>query len=415
MIVSEALASFLISLNEKYSLPQIDEPDEKNLTEMKQIMLCNLKDNQKESIAYIFDVINEGSLEDILDNDASKFVTTCKKCELISLTDVTFKRRLRRFAISDTHGIVIPFDFFLNPQIYDICDGERDTLKRAVLEIIIYFVLNNRIGEFLNHLLHMEENYGIIVNKKNDIINIQFYSYLYMKYLLLGYSTPIDDTIRYQYNMVTELEEDLTKCKFEKDFNQFFEIFDAIDEYNMCDDLVARYFKIYQIIEYLVYRFELVQIQKRSEKSKTFLIELMKTSTRYAQAEKNMFTRNFQKVFEEEKAQIVNDFKTQLRANPSVMEDIEKAFNIKFTRAIENDNDNDIYTKFPLLLYNIRNSIVHNKESELHLTLHNLLSEYKNLAEVIKMVLPILEKAIFTSIISMCDTITYSSSVITLY
>lgn len=96
------------------------------------------------------------------------------------------------------------------------------------------------------------------------------------------------------------------------DFTQFFEICDVIDEYHHSSDLLVKYLKLYQIIEYFITRAVLVKIQENNSNQNLFLREMTGLS-KFEDFDKN----NFNLVFMPNKTDLGNWFSNFLTRNPA--------------------------------------------------------------------------------------------------
>ncbi|KAA6315338.1 hypothetical protein EZS27_034188 [termite gut metagenome] len=171
-------------------------------------------------------------------------------------------------------------------------------------------------------------------------------------------------------------------------YEQYYEILDVLNEVIQSKDILSRFLKIYHILEFLSYRVLLVQVVEKTQKSKTFVREILKFSDNIMRkSEKQIFVDNFKSIFEMD----ASHFKSQITAHKpkEVRAFIKDNFNISF--------DPTNITLLANLIYDIRCSIVHNKASELHFTISNP-EDYRLIIELIKQLIKALEYLIVKKI-----------------
>ena len=154
----------------------------------------------------------------------------------------------------------------------------------------------------------------------------------------------------------------------------------------------------------------LVKLEVKARVNRTFIREIHSfTGKGQSDKELEVFKRSFREIFQSELAEGV------FQLNPLT----EKAgaflksywgLNISKTNIISHTDGNQIAQ----LIYRIRNSIVHNKESEFHLTTSNP-DDYVDVIDLIKKFIQILEKQVFDKISSDAASISYQNQHIELY
>ncbi len=169
-------------------------------------------------------------------------------------------------------------------------------------------------------------------------------------------------------------------------YQQYFELYDIINEVNHSNEVITRFLKVYHMLEYLVYRVELVKIEAKARLNRTFIREIH-SLTGKSSSESDILKRNFPVIFGSEISS------GQFNLGP--ISPRQAAF-------MKSRMDLDPYS--PLvpghvvkLIYTLRNSIVHNKESEFHMTTTNP-EEYDEIIPLLKVLIDILESLIFTKI-----------------
>ena len=170
-----------------------------------------------------------------------------------------------------------------------------------------------------------------------------------------------------------------TNLPYNKDnrYCQYYELFDLISESHYYDDILRRYLNMYQIIENMCYRRNLAKISHGAKRG----------FVRHSIAIASKANKN-------ETDEIVNGIKNLFPGISSDIQDTDistyKDF-LKKEYAIANDGHND--QKIAKIVYNIRNSIVHNKCTELHFSFGNF-DEYKDIIGLINLLIDKLEPKI---------------------
>lgn len=323
--------------------------------------------------------------------------------ELIDFSQPNFTKRNRAFCYSD-----IQFGYLslkklikINP-LSSINTSSPD--YRTLIDYVATSVVNNNtqnIFHLLEHIENAHEDFGILIHKfAHAFSSLSIYSYIYYQELLQGGKIEPDQRLDYNlpHGATTNFSGAIT-------YEQYFEVFDIINELNHASDLITRFLKLYHILEYLVYRAELVNIEIKARVNRTFIREIHSlTGKGQSDKEFDVFKRNFKEIFEAEIAAGAFDI------NPISPD--EGSF-LKNNWGIDNYNYLE-GAHVATLIYRIRNSIVHNKESEFHITMTNP-DDYAVVINLIKRFLQKIELQALDKISSDADIISYKSPHIELY
>ncbi len=374
-------------------------------------IIQNIKENLNQEmpnvLETVFEIIEDQN-EEILEKDAEEL---CRIINIQIINDTeSFKEKIRHFSFADTKGAVISKSFFENMDIFRKIISNNidfDILKNNAFELILYLGKNDdqdELNRFLNFLFGVSKiNSFVLIKKDYALEDEELYSFLYMYYLAKGYRTRLHSNMIYIYQLDPDIEEEIQSLSDFK-LSQFFEIFDVFDEYQHATDILLRFLKLYQIIEYLLIRVLLVRIQQRTGRHKQFIRELMGIK-KYNDFDKKLF----RELFENEKNDLVNWFKN-LATDSSIKDEIEKYL----SKPIDINQNSDKYWLNLLadLLYQLRNSIVHNKESEYHITIHTTTPRTANL---LREILSKFEKIILEKLIKYDRKISYNCRELILY
>lgn len=198
-----------------------------------------------------------------------------------------------------------------------------------------------------------------------------------------------------------------------KNFNQYQESAYILSEYNHAKDILQKYLLLYHIIENFMYRRPIAEM-----------------------ADKNFTIRDFKslyrKVNETEEQTLKALLKKIQTENISGTDTVEQYFDKKlesYRLSLSGTNDiNEIFTNMTLsslnglnysnaskLIYYFRNCIIHNKETEFHIT-HTILNSSSDLVKFFEIfLLPTLENIIYFLIFKENSIIDYPKNYILLY
>ena len=262
-------------------------------------------------------------------------------------------------------------------QLFDnVANSETDKfLKKAELIWPIIYQDNAQKVRFWDLCTNNNDNgYYIltdeILNNEDEYWNAYSFGYLlYVNEHGFEKHVSIDFTPSTQYS---------TTLSFQKanKYYQYYELYNLISESHYCNDILRRYLVMYQIIENMCYRRHLAKI---------------------SQGDKRAFVRKSialaNKGLDRETEEIINGF-AELFPNAEVA--ITAADIQPFATALTDNygiSGNHNNKKIGKIIYNIRNSIVHNKATELHFAYGNV-SDYSILVPLIKLLINRIEPMI---------------------
>lgn len=213
------------------------------------------------------------------------------------------------------------------------------------------------------------------------------------------------------------------------DYQQFNDSMVIFSEYNSRDELLNKYISIYHVIENFMCKYPLVKLNKDTQGNMFSIRNFKAMYERIDNGEKKSLEL-FLKAISNDSAteSIILESYSLLSDYIDSSEDNKNRVNHSLLCLDIKNKDNNIldYKKiksmnvkqnFPVLLsqliYYIRNAIVHNKETEYHLSHENLDSEIVDFIENI--MLPILEQIVLNLIIEKNDIVWYEHQNIKLY
>lgn len=235
---------------------------------------------------------------------------------------------------------------------------------------------NDAKKEFWNRCNVKQENSFYIItdevlSSKEDIWNA--YSYGYMLY---ANSKEYERDSQLNFRKDNKFAETIPYNK-ENKYSQYYELFDLISESHYCDDVLRRYLNMYQIIENMCYRRNLAKISRGSKRG--FVRHSIAIASKANKNETDEIVNGIIEIFPGIKDVIgVSDIRPYNHF-------LEREY------GIANSGHGD--KKVAKIIYNLRNSIVHNKSTVLHFSYGNI-DEYKDVIELIKLLIEKLEPKI---------------------
>lgn len=207
--------------------------------------------------------------------------------------------------------------------------------------------------------------------------------------------------------------------RIENEYNQFSETIMILSEYNKEKGFLEKFLKIYQVIENFMYRMPICELTNGTSSPNMFSIREFKRL--YGSVDKNEINalkQLFKKVME-------LDFSSTIKFSKFISDKYNN-FNVLSNKAnldvilpkigLQNQtilNNANVTNFFASLIYNLRNSIVHNKETEFHLSYGNLPDVIPPLLE--EFVLVCLEEIVYFMVINKNPLIWYDNQSINLY
>jgi len=204
-------------------------------------------------------------------------------------------------------------------------------------------------------------------------------------------------------------------------YNQWNEILNVLSEYNSRDDTLLKFLTIYHVIENFMFKRPIVELEQKMNGSMFSIRDFQRLYDNVRTKEEVALKSLFQEVFKMEalprvkfKDHIVTRWK---RLVPNVAKaSIDNSINlIGLNFSFNSFNDKDALPCFSQLIYRIRNTIVHNKETEFHLTYASL-NMHPSLCSIIEdFALPCLEEICFSLISKPNQVFWYQNKEICLY
>lgn len=198
-----------------------------------------------------------------------------------------------------------------------------------------------------------------------------------------------------------------------KNFNQYQESAYILSEYNYTKDILLKYLLLYHIIENFMYRRPIAEMAN----SKLTIRDFKNLYKKVNDSEEQTLKELFKKIKDEHiinTTSIEDYFANNLRIYKESLTsttNINNVFTSMGLQHIEGIN----YTNASKLVYIFRNSIIHNKETEFHIT-HTTLNSFNDLVKFFEeFLLPTLENIIYYLIFKNNSIIDYPKNHLLLY
>ncbi|MBQ0088677.1 MAG: hypothetical protein KBT27_05040 [Prevotellaceae bacterium] len=225
----------------------------------------------------------------------------------------------------------------------------------------------------------------------------------------------IPEKLRFSFNPLTPYLVFDISAKYE----QFFDICDVLNEVKFSNDALMKFLKVYQVLEQLAYRKKFIKLIDEHVQNHYPIVRSIESVT-------NSFKQNelavFEGIFTDEMRELYNAIDVpDANGNYSAVEPacMNQATRDKINSlyGITASGTKPYYSPKQLgdIVYKIRCSIVHNKETELHFTSNNI-SDYEELIELIKKLSEVLCLMVFKLINDGVNLpLTYNQRELTLY
>lgn len=294
------------------------------------------------------------------------------------------------------------------------------TYDEEILSIVlkICYDINNRTN-LLSFLVapHPDKSFHLIYDTdcfdETQFDNWDMYHYALLRYLNEGRIINRDSNLEFLANQRYPIYANINFDSGVK-YNQFIDIYDVISEFNHTTDVLSAFVKMYQILEYIIYRKELVKIIEGANIKQSFVRQVKGIDRKYLNGEREAFTDGLFRIIDSFDGEIENADITQ-----GMIDFCKKYYertssgNSYINSTMCNDEKvlNKSIAKF---IYDTRCAIVHNKEAEFHITYFNY-DEYSAIIPLIKKVIIGISKRIITLINTPESEITFTKDYLELY
>lgn len=218
------------------------------------------------------------------------------------------------------------------------------------------------------------------------------------------------------------------------DYQQFDDTLLILSEYNDETELLGKYLRLYQVFENFMYKSPLVKMERKHDGTVFSIRDFQRMYKNLPSGELAGVQNLFQKLsqdtrspgpppitFEQHiRASFVDLHNNQFSGSADKLNKLFEILNIESgNMTYASYIAANTVSNFSKLVYSIRNSIVHNRETEFHLT-HETLSRHVDIGDTATIVisdylLPILEEIAYSAILTPNDKIWFNGDKLTLW
>lgn len=259
----------------------------------------------------------------------------------------------------------------------DIQTGDVNTFLRNIELVWSVISGNNNEKELFWMICNIQDEkaFYIITDEQLSTYEEKWNAYSY-GYMLHANSKEYERDSQLNYDKENKFAITIPYNK-ENKYSQYYELFDLISESHYCDDVLRRYLNMYQIIENMCYRRNLAKISHGSKRG--FVRHSIAIASKANKNETDEIVKGIMELFPGIKDVIV-------------VSDISPYdLFLEMEYGIANGGHGD--KKVAKIIYNLRNSIVHKKSTELHFSYGNI-DEYKDVIGLIRKLIEKLEPKI---------------------
>ena len=295
----------------------------------------------------------------------------------------------------------------------------REKIVRAIdvdaIDTPFLFLFLATLSEHPGELLNRQQ---VLIKRKNKRISAPK-AEAYIKLLMLARGIKLHEFTSYEAAPRLANE---SLFKPELNYQQFRETFNVVSEYNGRKDILSKYLSLYHIFENLMYKRPIAELSRRIKRMFTvrdFKHLYKRVESNEGEALQDLFSIVFARQVEGETFKKRIEDRWSLICNGHETEVNDLLTHLKITRGngfLEDHHfvhESKIY--FVKIVYAIRNVIVHNTETEWHLSLANL-SESRGAEHVIRdFLIPSLEEICFELLGQEVNEVWYPNRTMNLY
>lgn len=335
------------------------------------------------------------------------------QCYTLSVKNNQAQKRKFKKLRTDSDPYIFTLDIFGDSSHISISDNNW-----AVWERIWCSIANDATekNKFWRELSSSNRSLIYIQTDEPDITPAKkwnIYSYAYLKFVNDG-KFPIPEELH-----ASELSPIYTPLNYNglAKYEQFFDVYDVLNEVKHSPDELTRFMKVYQVVELLAYRMKFQNlIKEHIEHQYPIVRKIESLIDRLKKSEMDEIVSLFKTQF----PNIANQLDPQVaQTHPAeqtyLNNDCTRFIDEKYGIGTTGNGVHPAYSsqKIGEIVYKIRCSIVHNKETEFHYTYNNL-EEYKDIVPLIKKLNELL-LAYIIEIINQGNSLVYTHDKLTLY
>lgn len=250
---------------------------------------------------------------------------------------------------------------------------EQLCLKQENREAILS-VLQHNANQDTYCMAYNKGNLGYAKNAK--VVKEELYSFAFAA------SIQNKDAIAVHPRLLVDLSKlKLSSFTYNKNvvYQQYYDIFDALNDWLHSKDILSAFLNLYQVTEFLIYRYQMSKIVKVSTVKQSFLREIKSMNKKFEGRERDTVTSSIPKLFPGLSASVAHIRRAELFIK-TYYEPTNSGARGYLNDTITGDQLQNAFAKF---IYDTRCAIVHNKEAEFHISYNNY-EAYKSIIPLMK-------------------------------
>lgn len=366
-------------------LDDIDEDLQDVLEDWTNPEIMTFQKGMKEVVFGIRDRIQNATDTDFLDKDveeSAKFFAYDEEDEL-------HRNYIKAFALDENPFVVSTLVFWKESWIVDF--SKNDVAWMALLRMWQNLDNTEMFWEAIK-TKDFKYRYWIAIKDKEDTLDKdrawRVYSYAYLQWVN-----------NHRFDIPKDLEYD-SKTLFEhyqyKEgvlYEHFLDVYDVLNEVKHSKDVLTSYLKVYQVVEQMAYRMKLNSVIESAADSKcSFVRELESLTDGFKSSERDTVVGSIKELF----PNLADALNAEIGTGKILDDKCRKFIAKRFDVAVDGNTEYSI-SRAASLVYSIRNSIVHNKETEYHL-MYNNVNDYKEIIKLLKLLINSLLSGILANI-----------------
>lgn len=324
-------------------------------------------------------------------------------------TDAKYRRLIQyaspELAVFETERLFLGSTEFYETQLWM-------ALERCLID-------DNRLHTIMTKIrTGSDDTYSVIVNKNllgvplaANLDSEELYAFALSKMLNVGCHVVVPTTLNYTcphpFNSVFNYNQNV-------EYKQYYDIYNVLDEWLHSSDLLMAFLKMYQILEYVVFREQFKEIVDNSTLKQSFLQQIKKLNQK--DGERQTFLKvlptifsGFQARCEPKLANVGLPIEAEVFIKDYLTKDKVSSYLLHTGQAA------DVFDRgVATFIYDMRCCIVHNKEAEFHVTYHNV-TTYQSIIPLMKEIMLIMGEKIIDLINNPASQIRYTSQNLCLY
>lgn len=307
--------------------------------------------------------------------------------------DASRKIHLHGFYYDTVNCVVITSECLY----HDACRNFSDaTLWKAVEKLWVKIWNLQEKANFFQSLQTLDDSHYFILKDTalSGYDNWRVFSELYFEKVVNG-DVPVPQELVYTD---AALHPGLTP-DWSNFYEQYHEAFNIIADMRNANDLLTRFLKMYQVLEFFTFRMKLIPLAIGQATRNSFISNVRHEVEQIAKSELKSLQELFVKAFSNIQNVEVKDLtEPALRSSKKLCAYLRQNLSSSMLSMLGLKSLNNIdEKKVAELIYKIRCCIVHSKESEMHFTPNNI-SEYKELIPIMRVLIKVMQKSIIETI-----------------